>query len=81
MNLQGASAVRERSAASSRRLMASQQNKVAFIADESLHRDETRPPSPCRYHNAQFQYRITDAIDIAAGVDDVFDKGALIVAS
>lgn len=33
------------------------------------------------YHNAQFQYRITDAIDVAVGIDNVFDKDAPFVAS
>ena len=33
------------------------------------------------YHNAQFQYRITDAIDVSVGIDNVFDKEAPYVAS
>ena len=33
------------------------------------------------YHNAQFQYRVTEAIDVAVGVDNLFDKDAPCVAS
>lgn len=33
------------------------------------------------YHNAQFQYRVTDAIDVALGIDNVFDKDAPYVSS
>ncbi len=33
------------------------------------------------YHNAQFQYRATDTIDVSVGVDNLFDKEAPYVAS
>ena len=33
------------------------------------------------YHNAQFSYRVTDAMDLAIGVDNVFDKDAPFVSS
>lgn len=33
------------------------------------------------YHTAQFSYRVTDAIDVAVGIDNVFDKDAPYVAS
>jgi len=33
------------------------------------------------YHTAQFNYRVTDAIDVAVGVDNVFDKDAPFVSS
>jgi iron complex outermembrane receptor protein len=33
------------------------------------------------YHNAQFRYRVTEAIDVAVGIDNVFDKNAPYVAS
>ncbi len=33
------------------------------------------------YHNAQVSYRVTDAIDVALGIDNVFDKDAPYVAS
>lgn len=33
------------------------------------------------YHNVQFSYRVTDAIDVAVGVDNLFDKDAPYVAS
>jgi outer membrane receptor protein involved in Fe transport len=33
------------------------------------------------YHNAQFKYSVTDAIDVAVGVDNLFDKEAPYVAS
>ncbi|MBL8267211.1 TonB-dependent receptor [Steroidobacter sp.] len=33
------------------------------------------------YHNVQFSYRLTDAIDLAVGVDNLFDEDAPYVAS
>ncbi|HKS56548.1 MAG TPA: TonB-dependent receptor [Steroidobacteraceae bacterium] len=33
------------------------------------------------YHNAQFSYRVTDAVNVALGVDNVFDKDAPFVSS
>ena len=33
------------------------------------------------YHNAQFEYRVTDNIDLALGVDNLFDKEAPFVSS
>ena len=33
------------------------------------------------YHNAQFAYRVTDSIDVAVGVDNLFDKDAPFVSS
>jgi iron complex outermembrane recepter protein len=33
------------------------------------------------YHNAQLGYRVTDSIEVAAGVDNLFDKDAPYVAS
>ena len=33
------------------------------------------------YHNAQFEYHVTDAIDVAVGVDNLFDEEAPYVAS
>jgi len=33
------------------------------------------------YHTAQFSYRVTDAIDVAVGIDNVFDEDAPYVAS
>lgn len=33
------------------------------------------------YHNVQFSYRVTDAIDVAVGVDNLFDEDAPYVAS
>ena len=33
------------------------------------------------YHNVQFSYRVTEAIDLAIGVDNLFDEDAPYVAS
>lgn len=33
------------------------------------------------YHNAQFEYRVTDAVEVAVGIDNLFDKDAPYVAS